>query len=114
PRITTNRAPASGGAAAETVAAATGRAFTVQHAHERLTDVCGETGCQTLDQIDRGRVKALAAPTRAVNDIDIERLALDVPGTRVARARAWPELHPAYPCLQAPGVVTVVIIPDMP
>ena len=70
--------------------------------------------CQTFDQLERQRVRALQAPTRAVNLLDIERLALDVPGTRVARVRAWAAVHPDYPCLQAPGVVTVVVVPDMP
>lgn len=114
PRITANRLPASGGAAAEELAEAIGRAVETLHAHERLMDLCAETRCQTLDQVDRRRVRALPAPTRAVNLLDIERLALDVPGTRAARARAWAGVHPAYPCLQAPGVITVVVVPDMP
>jgi hypothetical protein len=114
PRITTNRLPARGGAAVEGLPEAAGRAVETLHAHERLIDLCDETNCQTLDQVDGRRVRAIWAPTRATNLLDIERLALDVPGTRVARARAWPALHPAYPCLQAPGVVTVVVIPDMP
>jgi predicted phage baseplate assembly protein len=59
-------------------------------------------------------VRALPAPTRAVNLLDIERLALDVPGTHIARARALPAYHPAYPGLSAPGVVTVVILPYLP
>jgi predicted phage baseplate assembly protein len=98
----------------ETVAEAVGRAVDVLYAHERLLELAAETQSQTLDQIDRRRVRALPAPTRAVNLLDIERLALDVPGTRVARARAWAGVHPDYPCLQAPGVVTVVIVPDQP
>jgi predicted phage baseplate assembly protein len=113
-RIMTNHMPASGGAAAETLAAATGRAVETLHAHERLVELCAETKCQTLDQIDRNRVRSLRSPTRGVNLLDVERIALDVPGTRIARARAWAGIHPAYPCLQAPGVVTVVIVPDMP
>jgi hypothetical protein len=112
--ITTNRATAAGGQAEEELADTIGRAVETLHAHERLLDLCAESKCQTLDQIDRQRVRTLPAPTRAVNLLDIERLALDVPGTKVVRARAWANLHPAYPCLQAPGVVTVVIIPDLP
>jgi predicted phage baseplate assembly protein len=49
-----------------------------------------------------------------VSLLDLERLALEVPGTRVVRARAWSSLHPAYPCLTAPGVVTVVVLPELP
>ena len=113
-RITTNPQPASGGVAAEPLSEAIGRAVEALHAHERLLDLCGETKCQTFDQLAPQRVRALPAPTRAVNRLDLERLALDVPGTRVARARAWAAVHPEYPCLQAPGVVTVVVVPDMP
>jgi hypothetical protein len=113
-RIITKPHPASGGAAAEVLSEAIGRAVETLHAHERLLDLCAETQCQTLDQVERQRVRALPAPTRAVNLLDIERLALAVPGTRVARVRAWAAVHPDYPCLQAPGVVTVVVVPDMP
>jgi hypothetical protein len=113
-RITTNRAPATGGTASEDLSATIGRAVETLHAHERLLDLCAETKCQTLDQIDSNRVHAIRAPTRAVNLLDIERLTRDVPGTRIARARAWPAVHPGYPCLKAPGVVTVVVIPNMP
>ena len=113
-RMTTNPHPASGGTATEALSEAIGRAVETLHAHERLLDLCAETQCQTLDQLERQRVRALQAPTRAVNLLDIERVALDVPGTRVARVRAWAALHPDYPCLQAPGVVTVVVVPDMP
>ena len=114
PHIVTNRVPAIGGRAAEELSHAIGRALETQYAHERLLDLRAETKCQTLDQVDRNRVRTLPVPTRAVNLLDIERLALDVPGTRVARARVWAGVHLAYPCLQAPGVVTVVVVPDMP
>jgi predicted phage baseplate assembly protein len=68
----------------------------------------------TLDQIDRDAVRSLLAPERGVNLLDLERLALSVPGTRVRRARAWASLHPAYPCLDAPGIVTLVVVPEAP
>jgi hypothetical protein len=112
--ITTNRSAAVDGAPGETLDHALGRAVEILHAHERLLDLTAQAKTSTLDQIDRAQVRALAAPDNAVNTIDIERLALDVPGTRVDRARAWPSLHPDYPCLEAPGVVTVVIVPELP
>jgi hypothetical protein len=114
PAMVSNWAVVQDGADAETLEGATGRAVAVQHAHERLQALCARTECATLDQLDRDRVLSLQPPTRAVNALDIERLALSVPGTRIARARAWPGLHPTFPCLQAPGVVTVVILPDAP
>jgi hypothetical protein len=113
-RVTINRAPARGGAATEDVIAAIGRVVETIYAHQRLLDLCAEMQCHSLDQVNGSRVRAIKAPTRAVNLLDIERMALDVPGTRVARARAWAALHPDYPCLDAAGVVTVVILPDMP
>jgi len=113
-RITGNHISASGGAAKETLASAIGRGFETVHAHERLLELCAESKCRSLDQIDRGRIRSLRAPTRAVNLVDIERLALDVPGTQIARTRAWSGIHPDYPCLEASGVVTIGIVPDMP
>jgi hypothetical protein len=77
-----NPAPAASGAAAETIAGAAARAFAALH-----------------------------APTRAVTPSDYETLALATPGTQIARAHALPGLHPDYPCLSAPGVVTVIIVP---
>ena len=57
---------------------------------------------------------ARRAPARATNVLDYERLALDVPGTAVARARAWPGLDPALPCVRAAGTVTVLVLPHLP
>jgi hypothetical protein len=113
-RIATNHLPANNGAAAEDLLAAAGRAVASLHAHERLIDLSTHAGTSTLDQIARSDVDELPAPARAVNLLDIERLALEVPGTRVARARAWAAMHPAYPCLESAGVVTLVVMPDSP
>jgi hypothetical protein len=112
--LITNRSSARGGSAEETLTHAIGRAVETLHAHERLLDLTAVYRTTTLDQINRDSVRALLAPTRGVNLIDIERIALSVPGTRVARSRAWASLHPSYPCLQAPGVVTVVVVPETP
>ncbi|HYO13580.1 MAG TPA: putative baseplate assembly protein [Thermoanaerobaculia bacterium] len=77
--------PALGGAAAETLALATARA-----------------------------VESLERPERAVTLADYERLALETPGVRLARAEARANLDPAVPCLHATGVVTVLIVPFLP
>jgi hypothetical protein len=113
-RIAANRAPAAGGSSEETLDHVIGRAVETVHAHERLLELCAERHVLTLDQVDPRAARALQAPTRAVNLLDIERVTLDVPGARIARARAWAAAHPAYPCIEAPGVVTVVVMPDMP
>jgi hypothetical protein len=112
--ITTNRAAATGGTGEESLVTATGRAVEAVQAPERLLEFATDARSQTLDQLDARQVRGLQAPTRAVNLLDIERLVLDTPGTRIARARAWPATHPTYPCLTAPGVITVVVVPDQP
>ena len=105
-----NPAAASGGTDQETVNHAAGRAAESLWAHERLV----ELGGSTRDQLDRARVMGRRAPQRATTLLDYERLALDVPGTRIARARAWTGIDPAFPCLSAPGTVTVVVVPFLP
>ena len=79
----TNQSPAVGGADAEPLRVAAGRA-----------------------------VAALQAPDRAITVTDIETLALKVPGTAVARVHALPGRHMSYPTLVAPGVVTVIVVPE--
>ena len=112
--MTTMVWPAAGGADEETVTHASGRAAQVLHAHERLVDLAAEARTETLDQIHPARVLERATPTRAVSALDLERMARDVPGTRVARARAWPGIDPTVSCLNAPGSVALVVIPAMP
>ena len=112
--IVTNRLPATGGKAEETLSEVTGRAIETLHAHQRILDVCDEARCVSLDQVDRKRVTPLPVPTRGVNLLDIERLALQVPGTRIARVRAWANHHPDFACLTAPGIVTVAVVPHLP
>jgi hypothetical protein len=105
---------AYGGADQETLSHAAGRAAEVLYAHDRLVGLAVEKRADTLDNIEGDEVRALCAPTNAVSLLDLERIALDVPGTRVARARAWPEVHPRFSCLTAPGWITLVVIPEMP
>jgi predicted phage baseplate assembly protein len=83
-------------------------------AHERLMLRCPAPSCETLDQLDAVGVLALPAPPRATTILDFERIARDVPGTRVQRARAWAEIDPAVPGAKASGTVTVVIVPELP
>ena len=80
-----NHLPAAGGAAAEELTHAEGRAVTV-----------------------------LESTSRAVTLADYERLALKTPGTRIARVKAIANLHPDFPCLSAPGVVALIIVPYLP
>lgn len=52
--------------------------------------------------------------SRAVNLGDYERLATECPGACVARAKAFANVHPAFPCTDASGVVTLVVLPRLP
>jgi predicted phage baseplate assembly protein len=56
----------------------------------------------------------LQVPSRAVTLKDCEVLAQQTPGTSIARAIALANYHPALPCYSAPGIVTVVIVPQLP
>lgn len=111
---TMNRGPGQYGAERETLDHALGRAVEVLHAHERLLTLAGSLRTTTLDQIDGTVVRGLTAPWRGVNLLDLERLALSIPGTRIARANAWATLDADQPCLVAPGVITIVIVPEYP
>lgn len=110
----TNPFAARGGADVEPLSAPIRRAVEAVHAHEMLLQLADDHRQETLDQIPRDAVLSSPAPARAANTLDIERLALAVPGTHVARARALGATHPDYGCLRAEGVVTVVIVPHLP
>jgi predicted phage baseplate assembly protein len=57
---------------------------------------------------------AVRSSERAVTLADYEARAFTTPGVRVARAKALANLHPAFPCYRAPGVVTVIALPFLP
>lgn len=80
-----NPLPAAGGAAAENIAHASGRADSL-----------------------------VKTSKRAVTLADYERLAMQTPGTHVARVTARANLHPSFPCLKAPGMITVIVLPFLP
>jgi predicted phage baseplate assembly protein len=39
---------------------------------------------------------------------------MQTPGVHLARVTARANLHPSFPCLKALGMITVMIVPDMP
>jgi hypothetical protein len=98
----------------ESIQHAFGRVAADLWASERLHDICVEMGCETLDQLDRESVLKLELPARAATLHDIERLALATPGTQISRVRAWRSMDPLQPCVNAPGVVTLVVVPYLP
>lgn len=63
----------------------------------------------------KGRaMEILENPDKAVTLADFERLAREVPGVSVNRARALADHCPELPCVTASGLVTVVVVPDCP
>lgn len=69
---------------------------------------------ETLAHTVGRAVELREARLRAVSLADYEALALDTPGTRVARASAKPNAYPGMDCVSAHGVVTVIVVPAMP
>jgi predicted phage baseplate assembly protein len=57
--------------------------------------------------------KELKARDRAVTSQDFEFLARQTPGVRVRRAHALPLYHPQFPGVEVPGVVTVIVVPEV-
>ncbi|MFJ8744165.1 hypothetical protein ACIRL2_32925 [Embleya sp. NPDC127516] len=106
--------PATGGTDAEDTAAAAARAERALWAHERLVDALAAADAHSLDDLPHTAVLRLAAPERAVTLAGIERCALDTPGTRIARVRAFAETDPRLPGLVASGCVTAVVVPALP
>jgi len=74
----------------------------------------GGVPVESLEQLQARALKDLTRPTRAVTLADVEQLAKETPGICLARVTAIPNLHPAYPCYQAPGVITVIVLPFLP
>jgi predicted phage baseplate assembly protein len=74
----------------------------------------GGAGSETLEEAAARAVDSVEQPMRAVTLADYEALALSTPGVRLARVAARANLDPALPCLQATGVVTVIVLPFLP
>jgi hypothetical protein len=72
----------------------------------------GGADAETLDDAEIRARKEFNTVYRAVTLEDYERLAMSVPGLPVARAKAIPNFDPDYPCIQKPGFITVVVVPE--
>jgi predicted phage baseplate assembly protein len=66
---------------------------------------------QSLDEAIKRAPHTLKSRDRAVTAEDYEELALRA--TNIARAVALPLYHPDYPGIDVPGVVTVMVVPDI-
>jgi predicted phage baseplate assembly protein len=69
-----------------------------------------ETAAEARDRVSA----SLYEPFRAVTAADYEKLAMSSHGIAVARARAATGVHPAFPCVNVPGSITVFIVPEVP
>jgi len=65
---------------------------------------------ESFDAVERRAPRAIRSRCRAVTSEDYEYFAMQV--TNVKRARAEPLVHPSFPGVQVPGVVSVIIVPD--
>jgi hypothetical protein len=72
----------------------------------------GGADAERTEQAAARAIERLRTPSRAITAADIESLALQTPGTAIARVRALPRQHPSFPGRAAPGVVTVIVVPD--
>lgn len=106
-------AGAEGGRSAESSDATLARIAASVWAHEQLARLAEPEG-NTLDQFDPVPVMSISSMRRTATTFDLEREARGVAGTHVRRARAWAGVDPLVACANAPGTVTVVIVPSLP
>jgi predicted phage baseplate assembly protein len=71
----------------------------------------GGAPAESLDAAHGRALALLAGPARGISVGDWETLALEVPGVPVARAATVPGHLPELGCWAAPGAVTVVVLP---
>lgn len=76
-----------------------------------LVAAAGGSDEQSLDDAIKHAPHLLKTRERAVTAEDYEELALR--STNIARAKALPLYHPDYPGIDVPGVVTVMVVPDI-
>jgi hypothetical protein len=84
---------------------------------EQRAAAAGGLDKEALEDAEARARRDLKTQYRAVTDADVEYLALNTPGLRVARARAIPLYAPGlkgYPQAQAPASVSVVVVPYSP
>lgn len=72
------------------------------------------TAAETLPHAIGRAIESREARLRAVTVEDFEAIARETPGTSVARAVARPNLYPGLDCVNAPGVVTVIVLSSLP
>jgi Baseplate J-like protein len=74
----------------------------------------GGTAAETVAHAAGRAVNLVQTTGRAVTLVDYETLAKQTPGARIARVKAWANLHPDFPCFAAPGMISVIVLPYLP
>jgi predicted phage baseplate assembly protein len=84
---------------------------------ERITNVVAASGGEAPENLAHAEGRALESvhrTRRAITLPDCEQLALETPGTAIARAAARAHVLPGLDCHTALGFITLVIIPFLP
>lgn len=79
-----------------------------------VTPAEGGAGAEPLDHAEGRARRELGAAARAVTLADVEELARLAPGARLARVQAFANTHPDFPCDVASGVVALLVMPFLP
>ena len=74
----------------------------------------GGTSAETLAQASARALETLRRSSRAVTLDDYEALAFETPGVNLARVTAFANRAPGLPCITAPGMILVVVVPHLP
>jgi predicted phage baseplate assembly protein len=74
----------------------------------------GGAAAETLAHAIGRAIESREASLRAITVSDFESIALGTPGTRIARVAVRPNLYPGLDCVTAPGIVTVIVVPSLP
>ena len=75
------------------------------------TAAFGGSAAETLDHAEGRAIELMNSTTRAVTLKDYEELAMKTPGVRLARVAARAGIHQSFPCLKAPGMILLIILP---
>jgi predicted phage baseplate assembly protein len=81
-----------------------------------VTNTFAASGGADEESVASAKLRApeeLKSKGRAVTAEDFELIACDAPAA-VARAAAIPLMHPAFPGVEVPGAVTVIVVPNAP
>ncbi len=79
-----------------------------------IAPAIGGRESETLADAEARVANQLKLRTRAATQADYAVIAVETPGVAIARGFAAIGFDPAEPCLPAPGVVTVFVVPGIP